>query len=232
MSKPKFRQTIVVDFDGVIHLYSKGWKDGSIYDGPVDGAFEGIGELLTKHDKAVVVMSTRDPQQTCDWLNQMLVEQYPEQEWFCSVLPDNAKFWNGDEDNREVMVTNRKIPAILYIDDRALRFDGNWDETVKACLYPSTWQETEEMTMEEWLELNNFKRNKQVEGRYDLKHPKNAPEWEKDVTVEFYDDQYEDGLTRLCITVYSPAGALYDKAMDFKVRDAKQLDHLFTLLEL
>lgn len=232
MKKGNFRQTVVVDLDGVMHLYSKGWHDGTIYDEPVEGAFEAIGELLHRHNKAVVIMSTRDPQQTCDWLNEMLVERYPEQGWFCSVLPDGTKFWNGGEDNTEVMVTNRKIPAETYIDDRALRFEGNWEETVKACLYAGTWQDREEMTLEEWLELNNFKRNKKVDGRYDLKHPDDAPEWAKDITVELYDDKYEDGLDRVRITVYSPAGGLYDNAMDFKVRDAQQLDHIFTMLDL
>lgn len=29
------KKTIVFDFDGVIHRYSKGWQNGSIYDKPV-----------------------------------------------------------------------------------------------------------------------------------------------------------------------------------------------------
>ena len=40
------RKTIVFDFDGVIHKYSKGWQDGSIYDEPV----EGIKDLINEYN--------------------------------------------------------------------------------------------------------------------------------------------------------------------------------------
>ena len=33
---------IAIDFDGVIHLNSKGFYDGTIYDNPVPGAVESI----------------------------------------------------------------------------------------------------------------------------------------------------------------------------------------------
>jgi len=33
---------IAVDFDGVIHKYSKGWHNGQIYDGPVPGCYDAM----------------------------------------------------------------------------------------------------------------------------------------------------------------------------------------------
>ena len=41
-------KTIVFDFDGVIHKYSKGWQDGSIYDEPTPGVSAVIEKLHNK----------------------------------------------------------------------------------------------------------------------------------------------------------------------------------------
>lgn len=50
--------TVAIDFDGVIHRYSKGWQDGTIYDEPMPGAKEFLRYLL-KDGWDVVIWSTR-----------------------------------------------------------------------------------------------------------------------------------------------------------------------------
>src|SRR5690606_42044179 len=42
-------KTVAVDFDGVIHAYSRGWQDGSIYDEPVPGAVDGLRQLMEQY---------------------------------------------------------------------------------------------------------------------------------------------------------------------------------------
>ena len=52
------KKTIVFDFDGVIHRYSKGWQDGNIYDKPTKGIKETIEILdvgLKKLEKLALV---------------------------------------------------------------------------------------------------------------------------------------------------------------------------------
>jgi hypothetical protein len=90
--------TVLVDFDGVIHRYSAGWKDGSTYDSPMPGAKEAL-KSLTDEGYEVVIFSTRDSDQIVKWL----------------------EFW----DFPEYKITNEKIPAVAIIDDRAIRF-VNW----------------------------------------------------------------------------------------------------------
>lgn len=134
------KKTACVDFDGVIHAYRKGWQGGDIYDDPVHGAFEGIGQLI-REGWAVCIFSTRDPFDVTAWMNEMLIERYPGEAWFCDILPDDAKFWNGGTDGNEVAVTNRKIPAIVYLDDRGVRFDGHWQDVPALLRHFKTWQE-------------------------------------------------------------------------------------------
>ena len=100
------KKTIAVDFDGVIHKYSKGWEDGSIYDEPIEGAIEALIELNRKgYD--VVVFSTREPEPMQKWFFKWYNELYPN----CEIF--------------QIKFTNKKPPAIAYIDDRGIRFT-NW----------------------------------------------------------------------------------------------------------
>lgn len=111
-------KTIAIDFDGVIHSYSKGWQDGSCYDEPMPGAIEGLHKLLDQY--TVFILSTRDPRQIVDWMYHWSKALATE-----IICPD-AKFW----DKRDVIgVTNRKLPAQAYIDDRAYLF-RDWTEVM------------------------------------------------------------------------------------------------------
>lgn len=102
--------TLAVDFDGVIHAYSRGWHDGSIYDDPIPGALDGLQELMNRD--AVFIFTTRDTHQVVPWLLDHGIPAVEDADPFRS-------FWNG---RGEVLVTNRKLAAHAYLDDRAVRF--------------------------------------------------------------------------------------------------------------
>ena len=44
----KNKKTIALDFDGVIHIWDKGWLDGTCYGKPIPGAIESIKYLSKK----------------------------------------------------------------------------------------------------------------------------------------------------------------------------------------
>lgn len=91
------KKTICLDFDGVLHAYTKGWHDGSVYDPPMPGALESV-QRLSERFKLVVQTSRDNLEEVRAWLER---HGFP--------LMD---------------VTNRKPPAVLYIDDRAFRFES------------------------------------------------------------------------------------------------------------
>ena len=112
--------TVAVDFDGVIHAYSKGWQDGTIYDEPIPGAFDAL--MLLMETFAVMVHTTREPAPVARWIKEHggIETCWHEDE---STLPE---FWN---DRDCILVTRRKLPAVAYIDDRAIRFE-TWGQAL------------------------------------------------------------------------------------------------------
>lgn len=115
----KESHAVAFDFDGVIHKYSKGWQDGSIYDEVNVDVLDIINTLMMNNIQCII-MSTRDPQQIKDWWNEQGFDIKTK------VLDFNTAFYN---DCDYLGITNRKIAAQLYIDDRAYRYTGqNTDE--------------------------------------------------------------------------------------------------------
>ena len=128
-------KTIAIDFDGVIHAYSKGWQDGSIYDKPIEGIFEFIGQLF-KNGYSVYIHSTRNSSQIKNWLQWYImvteydveglggdptIYKYTRYGYTCQKIPFWVKFWN----KKNVLgISRRKLPAQIYIDDRAYKFDA------------------------------------------------------------------------------------------------------------
>lgn len=117
--KLKERQAVCFDFDGVIHKYSKGWQDGSIYD-EVNVEVVKLISILQNYKIPVFVCSTRNPKQIIEWWERVI--DLP-----VKIIKDET-FW---KDLTTVGITNRKLPAQLYIDDRAYKYNG---QTVKEFL--------------------------------------------------------------------------------------------------
>lgn len=94
------KKTICVDFDGVLNEYN-GYEEGDPCE-PLSGSKDFIKELRKKYK--VVILTSRPKEQVSDWLRN-----------------------NGFP---SMKVTNRKIPAVAYIDDRAIQFNGSYIQTI------------------------------------------------------------------------------------------------------
>ena len=106
------RQTIVFDFDGVIHEGYEGWKDGSIYGNINYKLLDYMKELLQGY--YVVISSCRPAEQIVNFMNELNYNDLTFEEY-------DDLYWNKEN---VIGVTNRKAVGILYIDDRAYRYIG------------------------------------------------------------------------------------------------------------
>ena len=108
------KEAIAFDFDGVIHDIKDGWKNGEIYGAINQEVIETIREL-NKMRIPVFIFSTRAPNQIVEALNDLdLGLKF-------KTIPSGVFFFN---DLDYIGVTQRKLPAQLYIDDRAINYTG------------------------------------------------------------------------------------------------------------
>lgn len=117
----KNKQTVVFDFDGVIHSYTSGWKGNDVIpDPPVNGIKEAIDNIRAAGYE-VIVLSTR-----------------------CSTTQGikAIKKWLKDFGIIVDDIVSKKPPALVYIDDRAIRFDGHTETLLEEIKNFKPWNKS------------------------------------------------------------------------------------------
>jgi len=140
----KRRYTIAVDFDGVLHSYTSSWKNArTIPDPPVQGAMAWLHSMSGTFD--IAVTSTRNFQffgiwAMRRWLRRHLADYFwptanSDGHSFDHMSVDDHALRMADDVMAKVSFPRKKVPALIYLDDRAIRFEGVWptrDDVFKA----------------------------------------------------------------------------------------------------
>lgn len=117
------RYTLAVDFDGVLHSYTSPWVDAAtIPDPPVPGAMEWLHRMLQYFD--IAIFSTRNHQDggvaaMKSWLAHHSLG-----------MPCGSAI-RGIQD---ITFPTIKPAALIYLDDRAVRFTGFFRRRTKSIL--------------------------------------------------------------------------------------------------
>lgn len=132
---------ICLDFDGVVHSYTSGWKGAAVIpDQPVPGALEFV---VTALDHAqVAIFSSRSHQwggkrAMKRWLRAHLLAisgEFSAPQWWLDRIYRTAfaEPWEAECEHAADLVVREiswpwfKPPALVSLDDRAIQFSGEW----------------------------------------------------------------------------------------------------------
>lgn len=148
--------TIAFDFDGVIHRYSKGWQDGSIYDEISSSWFALVNELL-ENSHNVFILTTRPKKQIFKYFKEHYYDRTPEHEglpcnniWTVGfafrIMPSWEKFFKPKknyEGYNLIGICNHKAVFDVLIDDRAICFKGSYKTLKNDIESFKTWVDKE-----------------------------------------------------------------------------------------
>ena len=112
----KFKKTIAVDFDGVLNNYT-GYDPHNLFT-PRSGVEDFLKTLNKQYE--VIIYSTRNKSDIEKWLIKYHLDKYIQR------------------------VTNKKPPAVAYIDDRAVRFNGDYSDCLEDLDERAYWQKKED----------------------------------------------------------------------------------------
>lgn len=115
--------TLCLDFDGVIHRYGSGWQDGTIYDDVTENFFW-WAEKAREHFRLVIYSSRSATPEGIAAMKSWLLEQRKN-----LVVTSHELKHLPDADLLDWFeFADTKPPAFATIDDRAIRFNGDWEE--------------------------------------------------------------------------------------------------------
>lgn len=110
------RKTICLDFNGVLDQY-QGWKGPDFMYEPRPGVVDFL-KSLKELGYRIVIMTAAD----C----------YKIQDWFIEY----GLFGLIDS------ITNEKVPALIYVDDRAITFQGDFNQTLEQiATFKTFWED-------------------------------------------------------------------------------------------
>ena len=99
------KRTIMIDLDGVLNNYTK-YDENSIPE-IKEGAKEFIKKLYSTDKYELILFTTRSPKMAKNWLVENEIDKY---------FKD---------------VPNVKLPAYLYLDDRGVQFNGDYENALQ-----------------------------------------------------------------------------------------------------
>lgn len=124
-SKTKPPKSICIDFDGVIHDYSRGWQGIDVFDKVLPGASEATHRLHNAGYMIIIHTTRNDSPALREFLNKNDIS--------FEYINYNPYQPIGSE--------HGKIKADIYLDDRGVCFTGNWDDAINQILNFKTWQQ-------------------------------------------------------------------------------------------
>lgn len=122
MGKP----ILCLDFDGVCHLYTSGWKGADVIpDPPVDGLFDFLDMAKDVFD--IHIFSSRSNQPGgIEAMHKWFIDHY--NQWYFSSQPELAGTYERIIHIGWLKFPTEKPAAFVTIDDRAITFEGTWPD--------------------------------------------------------------------------------------------------------
>lgn len=109
------QKTIMVDLDGTLHKYSRGWQNGELYDEP-NPDVEYMLKTLVENGFRVIIFCAR--------LNELEVPDVEVQKKMITEWLDKYGIRQG---THYAFMTCKKMGALAYVDDKAVRWTNALD---------------------------------------------------------------------------------------------------------